>query len=316
MKYPHALLGLLLAVRAVTAASAPLPDLLPPNARVMFGIQLRNLVSSSLVQGMTDDLRTASSEWMKLIPLIGFDPFHDIDEVLVASTGDGQKAPMLLVASGRFGAARFSGGKPYHGVSVVDGGKGSNGVMALLDASTVIMGDEASVRAAIDRRGSAAHLDAAFAAQVESLRGRYDVWGLGNRPQGFVPPAAAPASDQFQSVDRFQFGVMLAHGLEITAQLHARSPKDVEKLTSSVQLIQAMVNAQQPSSTAAKFDVRAENGSLRISLSVPEEEIKKAIETHRAALKPAHPAAPKLPPPGVQTTDGGTVIVTLPGSRN
>jgi hypothetical protein len=134
MKYPHALLGLLLAVRAVTAASAPLPDLLPPNARVMFGIQLRNLVSSSLVQGMTDDLRTASSEWMKLIPLIGFDPFHDIDEVLVASTGDGQKAPMLLVASGRFGAARFSGGKPYHGVSVVDGGKGSNGVMALLAA--------------------------------------------------------------------------------------------------------------------------------------------------------------------------------------
>jgi hypothetical protein len=317
MKFTHSFFVCLAATRAFAAADSALPDFLPAETKAVIGIQVRSIVSSPLAQGITPDLKAAGSDWLKLVSLAGFDPSRDIEEVLIASTGEGQNAPVLAVARGSFDLARFSANaKPYHGVPVSLSGKGSVSVMAMLDASTVILGDLPLVRAAIDRRGSGARLDPALAAAAALLRDRYEIWGLGDRPGVLVPKNAQP--DGLDSIDRFQFGISVSHGLELAAEIHAASAKDAEKLTASVRLIEAMLKAQQPS---AKLDIRAENGTLKLSLAIPEEELKKAMAAQRASVKPAAAAKTGLtitsepasaPPP---KTDGSTGVLTLPGKR-
>src|SRR5205807_7485668 len=125
--------------------------------------------------------------------------------------------------------ARFSGNEtPYLGVPVLEGPKGS-GVVAMLDASTVIAGERAEVQAAIGRRGAGAVTtarDAALATTVASLRERYDTWAVGDGPANLVPASARP--DGLDAIDHFQFGISLSHGLELAAEVHVASAKDVE----------------------------------------------------------------------------------------
>ena len=94
---------------------------------------------------------------------------------------------------------------------MVGGGKDGKGVLALLDAATLLAGDTLAVRAAIDRRGHNAALDGALAARVQSLRERFDVWGTGERPEGFVSPTGK--NEQLDSMDRFEFGVRISQGI-------------------------------------------------------------------------------------------------------
>jgi hypothetical protein len=337
----------LLAAHGAIAGDSALPDFLPPGIKVMFGIQVRRIVTSPLAQGFTTDPSAMglASEWQKIVSLAGFDPIKDIEEVLIASTGaggQGQTAPMLLIARGTFNLEGFAAhSRPYHGVPVLEGGAGSTGVVAMLDASTAIMGELREVHAAIDRRGAGAPLDAALAATIASLRGKYDIWGLGDKPSSLIPAAAKPdgVDSGLDSIDHFQFGISLTHGLELVAELHAASAKDVEKLTASVGFIEMLMKFQQPAANSPKFNVSAKNGTITLALTIPEDEFNKMIQTQRAALKqnlnrkapnvspnvsldtsikiigPVELAPVKGQAVPAPATNVGTTVFTLPGIR-
>jgi hypothetical protein len=312
-------LCLLLAARLLPAADAALPDFLPANTKVMMGVRLRAITGSPLFQGIATQAMNSGSDWMTMASMIGFDPLKDIDEILIATSAERQNAPALMVVSGHFNVERLAAGaKRYHGVPLLSVTKGSNSLTALLSDTTAIAGDAAIVRAAIDHRGSP--LDSAFAERVESLRSRYDIWGVGDVPPGFKSPAGqAPGLD---SVDRFQFGLLLSHGIEASAELHARSAEDIQKLAASVQLIKAAV-ANQPNRApvAVKLDTQVEGNTLKLSLAIPEEELRKAIQSRATAFRPA-PAGGAVTITGNPATahpttnaSGDTVVLTLPGKR-
>ena len=48
--------------------------------------------------------------------------------------------------------------------------------------------------------------------------------------------APAGQSEQLNSIDRFEFGIRITNGLELGAEVHARSAKDAERLAASVGL--------------------------------------------------------------------------------
>jgi hypothetical protein len=207
----------------------------------------------------------------------------------------------------------------------------------MFDASTVIMGDLAEVHAAIDRRGAGAPLDATLAATVASLRGRYDIWGLGDKPSSLMPTTARP--EALDSIDHFQFGISLSHGLELGAELHAASAQDVEKLKASVGFIEMLMKAQQPAANSPKIDVGVKNGTIKLALTIPEDEFNKMIQTQRAALQqnlksnasnaglntnldtsvkitaPVEQAPLKAQPVRAPVVNGGTTVFTLPGQQ-
>jgi hypothetical protein len=311
-----------LVVARLAAAGDSALNFLPADTKVVIGIRVSAIRESSLFKDAGTDARKLGEEWTKLVAITGFDPIHDIDEVLVFSSADDPKAAALMAVRGRFNLERMSAGaKRYHGVALVGEGKGGTGVLALLDATTAVAGEPQAVRAAIDRRGHGAPLDAKLAARVQSLAERYDLWGTGERPEGFVAPTGK--REDLDSIDRFEFGVRIRNGLELGAEIHARSPKDAEKLAASVAMLQAMMIGREPA--APKFDVQVKDGTLKISLAISEDDLKKAIAAQQRAGARNAAIAPKGGPPVVaspkftvgmpDTNSGGTNVFVLPGKR-
>jgi hypothetical protein len=282
------------------------------------GLRVRALTESSLFQENSDSAKKMSEGWTKLVAFTGFDPLHDVDEVLLTSPADRDNAPALLVVRGRFNTEKLgAGAERYHGVAIHKNSGGGAGVLALLDATTALAGDLPAVKAAIDRHGKAIAYDGELVARVASLRERFDVWGTGERPQGFVAPGGQ--NEQLSSIDRFEFGLRITHGLELGAEVHARSHKDAEALAASLGMLQLMAKSQ---SNAATFDVKLDKDTLKLNFAISEEELKKAIAAQRAQMtqnqgppkitgQPADTAAPPKP----QTNPGGTSVFTLPGKH-
>jgi hypothetical protein len=174
-------------------------------------------------------------------------------------------------------------------------------MVAFFDSSTVVLGSPALVRAAIDQRSShKVKIDAALNDRITSLRQRYDFWGLGERPEGFAPPVAE--ATLVESIDRFQFGIQVSNGLELTAEIHPRSSKESEKLNAAIQQIAALLKGPEESQSGTSFDLKSEGGTWKLTLSMPEAELKKAIEVQTGVASPAttsvSPAVPELPETG------------------
>src|SRR5581483_1623071 len=205
-----------------------------------------------------------------------------------ASTGAGKKAPTLIVARGTFDVAKLTqNAEDYHGVPlVVSKSKQAEGVYGFLDASTALAGDPEMVKAAIDRRADPAHLDAALAARVTEYREHSDIWAVVNRTEGltgYMPSKDSPAA-ALNSIDHFQFGISLQKGLELTAEAHARTEKDAEQLSATMQFLEAMTKASQPAGSAGtKISFNNDGGTLKVSVAISEEDLKKAIENQRKA---------------------------------
>jgi hypothetical protein len=120
------------------------------------------------------------------------------------------------------------------------------------------------------------------------------------------------------SFDRFQFGVSVGHGLEVVAEAHARSAKDAEKLRQSAALLEFLMRSQAGSATP-RIDIQEDHGTLKLALSISEEELKKIVEARRAEVAPqpvdtsvriVAPADTPSPKPGAP----GSSVVTLPGA--
>jgi hypothetical protein len=312
----------LVAARLVTAGDSPL-NFLPADTKVVMGIRVSAIRESALFKGAGTDARKLGDDWMKMVAITGFDPLQDIDEVLIFSPADNEKAATLIALRGRFNLERMGAGATrYHDVALLGEGKGSNSVLALLDATTAVAGEPSAVRAAIDRRGHGAPLDPVLAARVQSLAGRFDIWGTGERPEGFVAPTGK--REDLDSIDRFEFGVRIGKGLEFGAEIHARSPKDAEKLAASMAMLQAMMSGSQPA--APKLDMQVKDGTIKISLAISEEDLKKAITAQRAAGAPKVGTAPKSGPPVVvkseftvgmppDTNSNATNVFVLPAGK-
>src|SRR5262245_8558128 len=93
-------LVLLAALRFALATDAGMAGYLPADTTVVLGINVRAVVDSGLFQ------EVAGSIPKEILP--GFDVMKDLDEVLIGSTGTGEKPPSLAVLRGRFNMEKFA----------------------------------------------------------------------------------------------------------------------------------------------------------------------------------------------------------------
>jgi hypothetical protein len=328
--------ALLLSGRMTLAGDGPVTDFAPPGTNAVIGLRIRAIVDSGLVQNLGSEFfKGATAKWTASSPLPGIDPLKDLDEIVIFSAIQGGHQPSLSVIRGRFPADLLEeGAERYHGVALRKAQDGN--VMALLDAGTMIAGDENLVRAAIDgREQHGAGLSPALAKRVAELSaGKYAIWGVGSVPGGLHPPAGKmPAgADGFQSLDRFDFGIGVDHDLQIALKLHVRSAEDAKKLAATMQFVQMMTRGQTADPSGVKFDGHVENGTLSLSLALPQEVVKKALDQQRDAIAQALAQAGGNPEPVarpqititpsapqelkiVSDSEGNTVQVTLPGKK-
>jgi hypothetical protein len=273
MKFPrNRLAAVLLAAAAMAhAAGPPLPDYLPADTKFIFGIRMK-----AIVQALPPEVKN-------LPAIVGVDIFHDVDEVIVATTAAGQSAPALAVLTGRFDPHKVAkAAELYRGVRILKDGNAPNSVFAVLNEWTLISGEVAVVRAAIDRRGKGIHIDPALAEQIEPLRSRFDIWGVGHLADGSKMPTGT--AEPLKSMDRLALGVNLNGGLECVAAMRFRTLKDAEGLAAMLHLFEAAAKAQLPGQSESKFDVDVNGDTVKVSVSIPEAEWQKAMRTGTTSL--------------------------------
>ncbi len=322
----------LLAAATLARAAPTVPaDLAPPGTRVLIGLSLGSLRESPLLKeflrGHGKTVVTASAA---MTPA-GIGPLRDIDTIILASTGADQTASGVAIVRGRFAGARGEGAQLYHGVPVFRDPANPMGCVAILDGETALMGPEAELRKAIDRRGQASALDPELVSRFERLGAENDFWAVGKlNPADKTAPI--PGIAGFDSIDRFEFAAALRDGLHIHGEAHLRAAAEAARLEAALKTISSALPADV--SDGSRVEWRAENGTLALDVSVSEAQLRKAFEKMKQQMMqmilsgfsagkaggPARVLQPAAPAPRPQATivtndQGETVRLVLPGKR-
>lgn len=347
-----ALIALLLSVRALVAADPSVQEYLPPDARILIGVQVRTIMDSDLGKAAIEQVKSNFGDaWLKQAPFKGFDPLKDLDELWIAGSSVDKTAPFLAILRGRFDKSRLPAAiGSYHGVPLIPVDARREQLLAIVDPTTILAGDRLVVERAIDRHGLKT-MDSHLAAAAAELRSRYWIWAVADHLDGLAASKSAPQG--IQGVAGFEFGLTLNHDLDMEAQFHMRTAADAEKLLGTMALLQMMAKNQQKGASEAKIESRVTGKTLDVSLRVPESELKQAWEQQRTMIAqslsqlpqqiaaarsgafnpfvPSKQAPEAAPAPALRRNirhipvskegkivsdgDGATVQVTLPGSR-
>jgi hypothetical protein len=237
------------------ACAQPAPtDYMPPSTKMAIGINVRRLIDAAQLPDLNWDPHSLTATMLAQAGLSGLNPLKDIDSIVIASSGEGEKPPAVAILRGR-----FAGLKPV-------ASKDPNSALILVDESTMLVGTKAEVEAAMQHRSGA--LAPALAARVTAMASRYDCWGAGGR---------------VDNVDRFEFGAGFQDGLDLNAEFHVR-PTGAQKLTETTKFLEAIMNGP-------KFHLEAHNGVIKLSLHVDKAELKKAMVAglKKPPVKPPEP---------------------------
>ncbi len=289
---------------ALPAADPQLLNLVMPDAKVLAGVNVDQAKATPFGQFVLTLAQPQDQKLQQLATLTGFDPRRDVHELLLGSNGAPGSKTGLALARGAFDPAKIAaaaqlagaGSETYGGVSIIEDPEHQNG-FAFLDSTLVVAGDLANVRAAIDRRTGGPTIPAALVAQVNQLSSTQDAWVISTVPPSTLKPPAAlpPASgvnlqNALQKVESASGGVKFGSVVVLTGQAHADTPQDassvgdVLKLLVSIAQLQASKNPQ-AAALAQSLTVGTQGSTVKITLSVPEDQIQQLVKPKAAARK-------------------------------
>lgn len=288
----------LAAAYSTAAADTALLNLLPPDAQVIFGVQVDQSRYTPFGQYVLARLEKEDGDLQQFIALTGFDPRRDISEIVGAGRGDGKQG--LVCVRGRFDIPKILAALPresvapvqYRGVTLVSGkGPGSAGV-AFLNGSLAVAGEGDLVRAAIDRWLDGGKLPAELAARAAEASSHYDVWmataawpaALAER----LPPesgGAAVKGDLVRAIEQMSGGVKFGAQVTLAGETLLKTDKDAAALADVFRFLASFIQLQANTERAQRFadfarrmEIAAEGNRVRVSLTVPEAEFEKLFE--------------------------------------
>lgn len=217
------------------------PDLLAltaPDAKTLIGVQVSQAQATPFGRYLMSQLQLDQDD-NKAMAAMGFDPRRDLREIL-ASSRDGLSNGVLLgrgsFRSDKLAAAGIAAGgtrSSYRGVQLIEG-KAS---VAFLDASTIVVGDSASVKAAIDRHASGAAVSGTLAERARLISAANDAWVVMLTPPSGSPAGAALGNQLGPLENLLQSALQLSAGLKLTAtqvtlsaDVLTRSPQDAQSM--------------------------------------------------------------------------------------
>src|SRR5947209_3118608 len=96
-----------IATCALAAVDPTLLSMVPPDARVLSGIQVAQSKASPFGQYILSQMSTDDPGFQKFIDETGFDPKRDLTELLVATSGTVDMSSVVLLGKGAFNPARI-----------------------------------------------------------------------------------------------------------------------------------------------------------------------------------------------------------------
>jgi hypothetical protein len=280
-----------------------------PDAKVIAGVNVEQAKGTQFGQYVLNQIQTHDTDMQKLITLTGFDPRRDVREVLVASDGVPQSKTGLALARGNFDIAKITAAattegkdvvaETYAGLTILEDTKATHGI-AFLDSTTVVAGDLASVKGAIDRRSNAQPLPAAILVKINQWSTSQDAWGISVVPPTSLAPAQATGThsgpnamlSSAQSVQQAYAGVKFGANVVFTSEAVCDTAQNASALGDLVKFMVNMAQMQggqdpKVAALANSVTVTPSGTTLKVTASLPQ-------DVFTQMLQPAHRGAPGL----------------------
>ena len=278
------------AAMTMAAVDSALLALVMPDAKVLSGVQVAQAESSPFGQYVLAKTQIDDPKLQALMAMTGFDPRHDLREILAATSSASTEAGLVL-ARGAFQPAKFvsaattSGGSTtsHRGFTVILPEANGQGAIAFLDNTIAVIGNLAAVQSAIDRRFSGAVFSGPLAQKAQAVSNSNDAWFATLTPLSdfLAGKAANPTvnnamqSDLLQAVQQASGGLTFGStAVTLHGEALTRSAQDAQSLSDVLKFLVAMMQNQGSAGSAvansAQFTV--DGATLRLTLSLPEQQ--------------------------------------------
>ncbi len=315
-------LTVLLVPAALSAADAGLLRLVMPDAKVIAGLQVDHTRDSLFGQFVLSHMQLNDEGFKKFAADTGFDPRRDLTELVVASNWE-SSAPQsrwLVLAKGTFDLPKIQSAAQTHGAAISNfqglpvysfsGGTSpdADSAIALLDASSAVMGDLASVKAALARQRSSPPAPSDLVKKVGDISTRNDFWFITLVPisefAGAMPNpnlSGAMQGNVLNGINQASGGIRFGETVTISAEAITRSDKDAQALVDVVKFVVSMLQlnrqdnavAGQVSSLLDTLDTKTTGNVMSMSLAIPEQQLEQLFQNMQ---QPSRPAAKKGAP--------------------
>lgn len=287
------------------AAEVPLINLVPPDAKVIGGMNVARTLSSPFGRYVMAQMKEDDPNFRKFIDETGFDPCRDVRDIVFASPTTAKHAG-LVVARGVFNgpqilaAIQKKGGTTttYRGVQLVTSPDGKSAI-GIADGSLAIAGEQQFVKAAIDLRSGGA-TTTALARRAVDFDSRYDAWFVADgamMPTPSTPrpnsPMQAPAA-ALAAIQQSSAGVEFGSVVRVTGEAITRSDKDAQALVDVVKFMMSMAQLNRDNADVQRFEsiansinISAQANTVKFSLAVPEADLEQLIKPRREARRAA-----------------------------
>jgi hypothetical protein len=329
MRYIVAISVLLLsgALSACAAVDPALLALVPPGTKLVCGVQLDQARSSGFGQYLVNRIDTDNESFRQFTEETGFDPRHDLDEFVFATTGPGApdtQPSFAILARGTFdqnrieAKAKANGAvvQAYQGIDLifVNHTEHRGAGFAFLDGGIAVMADRATLRQIVTNRASPTTLDPALQEQVLKVSAN-DAWFASSMPGSFLANHLQHETSQtmqhaqvLQSILQSSGGVHFGDVVEFSFDAATRSPQDAVSLADVLRLGGSMVQMQRQNDPRAaivasavdKMAITNEGATLHASFSMPEKALEQLVEEGpkaHVAVSADPRIATKLPKP-------------------
>jgi hypothetical protein len=299
------------------AADPGLLQMVMPDAQVVAGLQVDSAKSSDFGQYVLAHLSVNDTKLEEFTSETGFDPRHDVTEIVIASNWKSSSPDnrWIVAAHGAFNLSKITSSVQakggvitlYQGINVVTLPAASNPQVAtgiaFLDSSTALVGDLASVKAAIDRKQSNAPADANVLAKAQQVSSKNDFWfvtlvPLSNFAGSISNPnlSGAMQGNLLAAINQASGGIRFGDTVTISAEAVTRSEKDAQALVDVLKFFASLVQLnRQQNATAGQIATLLDtlqtstSGNItNFSLAIPEQQLEQLLNSvHQPPAKAA-----------------------------
>jgi hypothetical protein len=313
MRYVLAALILSGGLSLFGAVDPALLALVPPGAKLVSGIQLDQARSSEFGRYLLNRIDSGDERFQQVIEETGFDPRHDLNELLFATSGpggDNTQPAFVILARGSFdqnrieakAKAKGAAVESYQGVHLIlnDQANHHGTGVAFLDGGIAVMADRATLRQIVASRANPTILNAALQDQVLKVSAGNDAWFASSMPGSYLARHLEHETSQtmqhaqaLQSILESSGGVHFGDVVEFSLDANTRSPQDAVSLADVLRFGASMVQMQRQNDPRAaivasavdKMSITNSGPTLHATFSMTEKELEELVTAgHRGGV--------------------------------
>jgi hypothetical protein len=295
-----------------------------PDAQMLAGVDVHELMKSPVGQVIRDQVAKAG-----LSGIPGVEIINDIDRIFISSPGKPEgtaEAPMLALLTGRFrldwlrklAASEGATIRTYSTVEIIAPPKAHelDPHFALIDATTILVGDRKTVIAALERGGTQAsqppEADSVMG-RAREMADRHHVWIVSTLRLDQFAGNRAPQLPFAADIEAVEAGLSFREGARVDLRLVTKSEESAKSIATGLQMLVPLALQQQPAMAelAKKIEVAVGETEVRLALAIDAKDLEQSFGQLQASFTPPGSHS-QLPAPTAVDTPRAPVQVQPP----